>query len=224
MFRPETPSSPALLQEGEGSKSAHYRAGLPYAGLVKRARKLRKNQTAAEDIVWELLRDRRFEGIKIRRQHQVGHYIADFFSAEHQLDIELDGEIHKTAEVLEKDKVRDAMLNSLGIKVLRFPNKFVFDHPDEFLSRIAKEIALPSTSGIGVQGEGHQLQMQMLSDRKDVIVIVDEAHRSQYDTLALNMRVSLPNAMFVAFTGTPLIAGEERTKEVFGSNSNFDFF
>ena len=55
-----------------------------------------------------------------------------------------------------------------------------------------------------------------LSDRSDIIVITDEAHRSQYDTLALNMRTALPNASFLAFTGTPLIVGEERTKEVFG--------
>src|SRR6266567_3462737 len=55
-----------------------------------------------------------------------------------------------------------------------------------------------------------------ISNRDDIIVITDEAHRSQYDQLALNMRNALPNAAFIAFTGTPLIAGEERTKEVFG--------
>ena len=55
-----------------------------------------------------------------------------------------------------------------------------------------------------------------LSDRSDVIVITDEAHRSQYDVFALNMRNALPNAAFIGFTGTPLMAGEERTKEVFG--------
>lgn len=58
---------------------------------------------------------------------------------------------------------------------------------------------------------------EKLSDRKDIIVITDEAHRSQYDTLALNMRNALPNAAFIGFTGTPLIQGEEqRTREVFG--------
>ena len=63
-----------------------------------------------------------------------------------------------------------------------------------------------------------------LTDRTDVIVLSDEAHRSQYDTLAVNMRASLPKAMFLAFTGTPLIAGEERTKEVFGDYvSIYDF-
>lgn len=64
----------------------------------------------------------------------------------------------------------------------------------------------------------------VVSDRSDVIVITDEAHRSQYDTLALNMRNALPNAAFLGFTGTPLIAGEEKTREVFGDYvSVYDF-
>ena len=71
----------------------------------------------------------------------------------------------------------------------------------------------------------HKFQTtEMLCDRRDVIVLTDEAHRSQYDTLAMNMRAALPNAMFIAFTGTPLIAGEERTREVFGDYvSIYDF-
>lgn len=55
-----------------------------------------------------------------------------------------------------------------------------------------------------------------LSDRSDIIVIADEAHRTQYDTFALNLRNALPNAAFIGFTGTPLLAGEEKTREVFG--------
>ncbi|MFK5921449.1 MAG: type I restriction endonuclease subunit R [Verrucomicrobiota bacterium] len=69
-------------------------------------------------------------------------------------------------------------------------------------------------------GEAHPV----LSERDDIIVLTDEAHRSQYDTLAMNMRTALPNAKFVAFTGTPLISGEERTREVFGDYvSIYDF-
>ena len=80
---------------------------------------------------------------------------------------------------------------------------------------------LPSPTGREAGGEGH---MPVLCDRSDVIVLTDEAHRSQYDTLALNMRAALPKAMFLAFTGTPLIAGEECTKEVFGDYvSIYDF-
>lgn len=55
-----------------------------------------------------------------------------------------------------------------------------------------------------------------LSDRRDIIVITDGAHRIQYDTLALNMRNALPNAALLGFTGTPLMAGEEKTREIFG--------
>ena len=64
-----------------------------------------------------------------------------------------------------------------------------------------------------------------LSDRDDVIVMTDEAHRSQYDTFAMNMRNALPKAAFIGFTGTPLMTkGEEKTKEVFGDYvSVYDF-
>lgn len=71
----------------------------------------------------------------------------------------------------------------------------------------------------------HKFQTpEMLCDRRDVIVLADESHRSQYDTLAMNMRAALPNAVFIAFTGTPLIVGEERTRQVFGDYvSIYDF-
>lgn len=60
--------------------------------------------------------------------------------------------------------------------------------------------------------------------RDDVIVITDEAHRSQYDTLAQNMRRALPNASFIGFTGTPLVEGDAITREVFGDYvSVYDF-
>ncbi|MDQ2962929.1 MAG: type I restriction endonuclease subunit R [Pseudomonadota bacterium] len=71
----------------------------------------------------------------------------------------------------------------------------------------------------------HKFQTpEVLCDRADVIVLTDEAHRSQYDTLAMNMRAALPRALFLAFTGTPLIAGEEKTRDVFGDYvSIYDF-
>ena len=63
-----------------------------------------------------------------------------------------------------------------------------------------------------------------LSNRPDIIVMTDEAHRSQYDLFAMNMRDGLPEAAFIGFTGTPLMAGEEKTKEVFGDYvSIYDF-
>ena len=54
------------------------------------------------------------------------------------------------------------------------------------------------------------------SDRDDIIVVVDEAHRTQYGRLALNQRNALPNALYIAFTGTPLMKDDEITRRVFG--------
>ena len=60
--------------------------------------------------------------------------------------------------------------------------------------------------------------------RDDIIVITDEAHRTQYGTLALNMRNALPNASFIGFTGTPLFKEDEITRQVFGDYvSTYDF-
>lgn len=64
----------------------------------------------------------------------------------------------------------------------------------------------------------------VLSKRSDIIVMADEAHRTQYDEFAKNMRTALPNAAFIAFTGTPLIVGEEMTRKTFGDYvSVYDF-
>ena len=62
------------------------------------------------------------------------------------------------------------------------------------------------------------------TDRDDIIVITDEAHRTQYGTLALNMRNALPNAAYIGFTGTPLFKEDEITRRVFGAYvSTYDF-
>ncbi len=62
------------------------------------------------------------------------------------------------------------------------------------------------------------------SERDDIIVITDEAHRTQYGTLSLNMRNALPNASFIGFTGTPLLKDDEITRKVFGEYiSTYDF-
>jgi len=65
---------------------------------------------------------------------------------------------------------------------------------------------------------------QPYSERDDIIVITDEAHRTQYGTLALNLRNALPNASYIGFTGTPLFKDDEITRRVFGEYvSTYDF-
>jgi very-short-patch-repair endonuclease len=119
---------------------------------VEQARELRKKQTPAEEAMWAMLRNRQLADLKIRRQHQIGDYIVDFFCSERGLIVELDGSVHDKPDRIKADKKRDAYLRSLGHTVLRFKNHQVFDDTANVLSKIANE--LPSPSGRGAGGEG----------------------------------------------------------------------
>ncbi|MFQ5717344.1 MAG: DUF559 domain-containing protein [Nitrospinales bacterium] len=129
-----------------GGEEVNYRGGYDFAGLVERTRELRKKQTRAENIFWELVRDRRFMGLKFRRQHQFGGYIADFYCHERRLVVEFDGGIH--ASKMKKDHKRDAWMRARGIKVLRFRNEELFDGVESVLAAMADAIEPPpSPSG-----------------------------------------------------------------------------
>ena len=100
----------------------HYRGGFQFSRQKDLARQLRKNQTAAEKLLWQLLRNRQLFGFKFRRQHQIGDYIADFYCREANLVIECDGASHEPNEGWHHDQKRDAYMISQGLKVLRFSN------------------------------------------------------------------------------------------------------
>ena len=85
------------------------------------AREMRKGPTKAEGLLWSWLRNRRFGNYKFRRQHPVGDYILDFYCAELNTAIELDGEYHDF--VGEHDQMRTAYLERQGILVIRIENK-----------------------------------------------------------------------------------------------------
>ena len=57
----------------------------------------------------------------------------------------------------------------------------------------------------------------LLSDAENIIVLVDESHRSQYSSLAMNMRIGLPNATYIGFTGTPIDKEDKSTVRTFGT-------
>jgi very-short-patch-repair endonuclease len=84
------------------------------------ARALRRNQTDAERILWNQLRNLQLDGVKFRRQHPIGNYIVDFDSLDRKLIIELDGGQHNEEQVKEKDEQRTKWLESEGYKILRF--------------------------------------------------------------------------------------------------------
>jgi type I restriction enzyme M protein len=114
---------------------------------------LRKKQTPAEELLWELLRDRQCCELKFRRQHQFGDYLLDFFCCEANLAVELDGEPHNTAERQRKDGKRNAYLESMGVTTLRFENRVAVETPELILEAIAHHSASTSPVGRG-GGEG----------------------------------------------------------------------
>lgn len=330
------------LSQGERNKTENsqrdrnYRGGFRFSGLIDEARKLRKNQTKAEEIFWELVRNRKFANLKFRRQHQIGSYVVDFYCDEHKLIIEFDGGIHNLEKQKKHDSTRDKYLTSLGNKILRFKNEELLNNPELVFDRILSSLPLHLGEGRGegygsrkagviwhTQGSGKSLSMvfyagklitapamqnptivvitdrndlddqlfdtfaasmqllrqepvqaenrehlkkllkvasggivfttiqkflpevgkeeyDQLSDRRNIIVIADEAHRTQYgfeaslkDVIdkesntvigqriaygfAKYMRDALPNATYIGFTGTPIEGTDVNTPQVFGN-------
>jgi very-short-patch-repair endonuclease len=104
--------------------------------ILKACRDLRKNSTDAEQLLWEILRDRRLYGIKFRRQHPIGKFILDFYSHENKLAIELDGGGHNEQQQKQYDEQRTKSLEGEGIKVLRFWNHDVLQKTEVVLEVI----------------------------------------------------------------------------------------
>ena len=99
---------------------------------------LRNNSTSAEAVLWTYLKSASVDGRKFRRQHSIGEYIADFYCPSEKLIVELDGEPHGDYIQIEKDKIRDRFLEDLGLTVLRFENRLVFQDPEYILKEIRK--------------------------------------------------------------------------------------
>jgi very-short-patch-repair endonuclease len=100
------------------------------------ARRLRRDQTDAERVLWFRLRDRRLNGLKFKRQVPIDKYIADFCCAEARLIVELDGGQHATRD----ETNRTVILESMGYLVLRFWNNDVLSNTDGVLEEILSAI------------------------------------------------------------------------------------
>ena len=104
--------------------------------LKQLSRKLRRNMTNAETLLWSKLRGKQLKGLQFYRQKIIENYIADFYCPKSKLVIEVDGGQHYNAEVREKDKKRDDYMRSLGITVLRFSDREVLMQLDVVLKKI----------------------------------------------------------------------------------------
>lgn len=101
-----------------------------------KAQILRANQTKAERLLWQKLRNRQLSDQKFRRQHSIGNYIVDFCCIRQKLIIELDGGHHNETEQINYDHKRTKLLNSEGFTVLRFWNNQVLNETEQVLNAI----------------------------------------------------------------------------------------
>ena len=108
-----------------------------YRKLSEKAKEMRGVPTEAEKLLWEYLRANQL-GVKFRRQHPLGDYIADFVCLEKHLVIELDGKSHE--ETAEHDSLRDETLALLGYKTIRFTNEELFGEIECVLATIQKNL------------------------------------------------------------------------------------
>lgn len=105
-----------------------------WGALKPLARQMRHEPTHAENILWEAIRNRKLNDFKFRRQHPIDRFIVDFYCAEAHLVIEVDGTIHDYTP--DEDALRQAFIESRGLRVLRFRNQEVLENLVSTLSKI----------------------------------------------------------------------------------------
>jgi very-short-patch-repair endonuclease len=109
------------------------------------ARNLRANQTSAEDLVWNAVRGRRFEGFKFRRQMPIGRFTADFCCVAAKLIVEIDGAQH--IENADYDDERRRFIEERGFIVVRFTNDDVRGRLDWVMQEIGRALDLARSAG-----------------------------------------------------------------------------
>lgn len=125
--------SPALSR-GEGARPGYMTSdGQMWSLLEEKVKESRKNPTEAESIIWERIRTKQI-GHKIRRQHVINRFIADFVCLRKKVVIEIDGKIHERQ--LEQDAERTEILNTYGYSVIRFKNEEVVANPEKVINEI----------------------------------------------------------------------------------------
>ncbi|MCL5267964.1 MAG: endonuclease domain-containing protein [Bacteroidetes bacterium] len=117
------------------------------------SRALRNNMTDSERFLWARLRRKQLLGYQFYRQKTIGNYIVDFYCAKAKLVIEVDGSQHYTPEGIKKDRIRDAYLESCGLRVLHFSSRQVMVETAAVLERIYDSLAIPPCSPLYQSGD-----------------------------------------------------------------------
>jgi very-short-patch-repair endonuclease len=126
--------------------------------IFSMAHSLRQEMTDAEKLLWKALRNRKLNNLKFRRQHPIGQFVADFYCHEAKLVVEVDGSIHRLANISERDEGRTFELNRKNIKVIRFTNEEIFGDINMVLEKIVQSVENISPTNTSPrpspQGEG----------------------------------------------------------------------
>ncbi|MDN3276290.1 DUF559 domain-containing protein [Frankia sp. RB7] len=135
-----------------------------------RAKRLRREMTRAETLLWRCLKADRLAGLAFRRQTPMGNYIADFVAHSHKLIVELDGESHDFEERIRHDERRDQWFASRGYRVLRFTNDDVMKNLEGVVLSIlaAAEPGAPLSLTLPRKGGGNPSIDASLTNAKDV--------------------------------------------------------
>ena len=132
-----------------GGRVLHSADPVYYSRLKEYAQKNRNHPTEAESLLWSVLSGKGLDGVKFRRQHIIGQYIADFVCLDKGVVVELDGHHHSLPPFCEDDAVRTEYLNKEGYHVIRFTNEQVIHHLDDTLKQIRAALRTPPLGGRG---------------------------------------------------------------------------
>ena len=170
-------ASPQPSPGGEGGTSTRFfqTVDKSYWGVLKKyGRENRKDPTEAEKILWQRMRNNQL-GVKVRRQHAIHGYIADFALLEVKLVVEVDGGYHSGEEQRIYDEARTKFLKEYGIDVLRFSNEEVIQSVDIVIKKITEEIKQKKER----QGQNTEAGFPLLREEKG---LGDEATLRVYTT------------------------------------------
>ena len=133
------------LHGGEGEEPTRFQGVIRNQKINPRklelARQFRKNPTESEDLVWQMIRNRQIKNLKWRRQQVIDGFIADFYCAELNVVLEIDGSVHDTDEAKEYDSYRTSIFESKGIRTFRLRNEDCDkQHLTELIENIIKSV------------------------------------------------------------------------------------
>ncbi|NIK48960.1 endonuclease domain-containing protein [Variibacter gotjawalensis] len=128
------------MSSARGAQRALARRENPGEGMHRFAKGLRSRQTRAEQLLWQLLRNRQLARWKFRRQHPIGRYIVDFASLDAKLVIEVDGDTHYSDAAQARDLIRTKAIEQCGYLVVRVSNIDIYDNIDGVVEMIHRTL------------------------------------------------------------------------------------